>query len=255
LTTLLTRPAITRWLPWNDFDDPHLIACKVDIKGVSYIDADLDEEIPPMQSGNVYEFAEFTVDFAAPLFKLGDRTDATSQEGKPTDTEVVRFATKSVAPGVELVTAGIPTFKFSDLPPPNEILFPIPLVLSIDSYVISLWGWPIEAVNHDALRRCVGKVNDEILELPDLPPPRFYDKETLKLDTYKLEYMWFPDGTRAVNIHMFVKYRAKNGEDRGGWNDYPAADGTFHPVVRIVDTTNGPYLKEDFSKLFKPLNE
>jgi hypothetical protein len=258
-----------RFLPYNDGDDPNLVCTSVEVKGLQYVGQTDNSETAPMLTANKFQFAELTVTFETVRYNLGTLANpddpVTPQLGVTPADETDRYCIKRIHPGHEYVTAKSGVFVWSntaltgvDGSPPTgdagiKVPFPLPEILPYQEIDVTWLDIPIEAYPVAAIVDCLGKVNDDSLNLPGFPPPQTYDAETIYLRNVSEEEMFFPDGSLGFNITYHFKFRpVKNTAQFGyesGWNAFPAPNGTFRRLYR-KKTSDGPFLLTDFSQLF-----
>lgn len=281
------QPRIRRFLPYLDYDNPTMVAVKADVRGVNYLGPRSDWEVvpddppvdppnitatrPQMGSGNYYEQAHVTMEFANPRFMLGERLDADpfGSEGKTPSNEATRFCTKSVQRGIEFVTVKPGPFIWAGVPATNganKINFPIAKVVSYESIVVYFWAVPYKAVPWRAIRECSGKVCNAILQLPEIPGREFYDPETVLFETYSAEEVRGPypdfsisDPFADIYVHLAYHFKCRDTIFEGAPTETRQLHfnsvihpGTGYPTRVYRDgSTEGIFQTADLSRLFK----
>lgn len=280
---------LTRFLPYRDPINKGMYAQSVSVRGVSpdgFTEWVPDQATPtphwPLRTHERYIWAELTITFATIHHRLapnlGDQVASVNQisgqvQGKdppdggaimPGFIEQQRYCLKYVREGREYVTAlpGVfirSTSQSSDFRPPIAdvgrltLQFPIPAVLSFADISVTWLDVPLEAVPIQAIARAMGKVNDEVLELPQFPPPRYVGPETLLLQSFAIEDIFFPDqySTRACNITYHFRWRGGHSSDiaealfganNPNWNKVPIPflDGNKNVVTQFTRVLRKP---------------
>lgn len=255
------EPIIQRYLPWQDFDDPSMIAVRIDEHPQGQRGAAYEDERPQMMSGTRFDWTNFAITFAQPRWHLGDRTYALNDDGlrvyfdlgEQPDFEQQRYCTKDVKRGIEYVSIkqgkgfiwgdGVPT-KDSVVP------FPVHVVSSFADIVITWMDVPEAAYPATAIADCEGKVNRTTMVLPDRPLPDTAAAESLLLVTTETRPVYFPDGSVGFDVLYYFKYRPQ------GFNNFlDPVRGVYRPIKRLnPDDTDEPYVfaRADFDSLFRP---
>lgn len=262
--------SILRFLPSQNPDDISQYCVKAEVRPRQAI-GQTDRGTPSaglLQTGNEYESADIVATFETLPYKVGTLVDGTvDQTGVTPADETARYATMMMRGGVEQVNAkpGIYSWQYNPTlivgPPSQFVPFVIPVQVPYGDIEIILYQWPVAAYPQTAITACLGRVNADTQPLPQCPIPwNDAEAETLVLLGAFPEPGFFPDGTRYVNIHYYMRSQELEdttsdlgpGVSNIGWNVFPAPDGTFLRVSLVGNATLGAFQTADFSGLFLP---
>lgn len=272
---------IVRYLPARDPDDRSQICVKAEIRPRHYLGESNYSYSPAwslMQTANRYEFADIIATYETVLYDTGsfDLTTTGTQLGLQPTLYTDIFATCHRQQGYELITSrpGYFQWTYHGSGSATDLQYPFAERLPYEDIEVVLYKWPANAYPIGAIRRCLGRVNSDKVQLPKLPfnPGGLELEETLQFMGATPDWGFFPDDSLSVDIHYAFRSRnltatkydaSQSGVPAGshivpdasgkqGWNVFPAPDGTALHVSRKDNTVLGPFLTTTFAELFKP---